>query len=137
MDVIEAIRRKRAVRNFKPEPLPDEVVHQILYAGRRAQSSKNRQPWSFIAVRDREMLTELSKLGDFASHLPSAALAVGIVTPAPELDWWVMFDSGQAAAYMQLAALDLGVGSCLVTLHRPEPARDLLGFPEDLHMRVL
>ncbi len=48
-----------------------------------------------------------------------------------------MFDAGQAAAYMQLAALELGVGSCLVTLHRPEPARELLGFPDDLYLNVV
>jgi nitroreductase len=137
MDVLEAIRRKRAVRNYAPKPLPEDVVRTILYAGRRAQSSKNSQPWHFIAIRNRETLTELSKLGDFASHLPKAALAVAIVTPDPIAHYWVMFDAGQAAAYMQLAALDLGVGSCMVTLHRPEPARELLGFPEDMHLRMM
>jgi nitroreductase len=49
----------------------------------------------------------------------------------------VMFDAGQAAAYMQLAALELGVGSCVTTLHRPEPSRELLGYPQDLHLRML
>src|SRR5215210_3501994 len=131
MNVIEAIRRKRAVRNYAPRPLAEEVVQQILYAGRRAQSSKNSQPWHFIAVQNRETLTELSRMGDFASYLPSAALAVAIVTPDPATRWSVMFDAGQAAAYMQLAALELGVGSCLITLHRPEPTRALLGYPDE------
>lgn len=137
MNVIEAIRKKRAIRSYSSQPLPEEVVRQILYAGRRAQSSKNSQPWQFIAIRKRETLTELSKMGDFASYLPSAALAVAIVTPDPLTRWSVMFDAGQAAAYMQLAALELGVGSCLITLHRPEPAGALLGFPDDLHLNVL
>jgi nitroreductase len=48
-----------------------------------------------------------------------------------------MFDAGQAAAYMQLAALELGVGSCVTTLHRPEPSRALLGYPDHLHLRML
>src|SRR5437868_6111830 len=137
MDVLEAIRRKRAVRKYAPKPLPPEVVQQIVRAGRRAQSSKNSQPWHFIAVQDRETLAAISKLGDFATHVPHAALAVGILTPDPTMRWSVMFDAGQAAAYMQLAALELGVGSCLVTLHRPEPARELLGFPEDMHARMV
>jgi nitroreductase len=137
MNVSEAISRKRAVREFAPDPLPDEVVDAILSAGRRAQSSKNSQPWHFIAIRERETLEALSRLGDFASHLPSAALGVAILTPDPATRWSVMFDAGQAAAYMQLAGVELQVGSCLVTLHRPEPAREILGFPEDLQLHVM
>ena len=137
MNVIEAIRRKRAVRDFAPTPLPDEVVERIVYAGRRAQSSKNSQPWHFIAVRERRTLEVLSQMGDFASWLPDVGLAVAIVTPDPRQRWSVMFDAGQAAAYMQLAAVELGVGSCLATLHRPEGAPELLGFPPDLQLHVL
>jgi nitroreductase len=137
MNVIEAIRRKRAVRRYTQQRLPREAVETILYAGRRAQSSKNSQPWRFVAVQKRETFEALSKLGDFASYLPSAALAVVILTPDPVTRWSVMFDAGQAAAYMQLAAVELGIGSCLVTLHRPDPAREILGFPEDLHAHVL
>ncbi len=48
-----------------------------------------------------------------------------------------MFDAGQSAAYMQLAALELGIGSCMVSLHRPEPSRELLGYPQDLHLRFM
>ena len=84
MEVIEAIRRKRAVRKYAPTPLPEEVVNQILYAGRRSQSSKNSQPWRFIAVRDKDSLAALSQFGDYAKHLPSAALAVAILTPDPK-----------------------------------------------------
>lgn len=137
MNVVEAIRRKRAVRDYTSQPLPEEVVHAILRAGRRAQSSKNSQPWRFIAIQDRQTLEALSKMGDFAGWLPTAALAVAIVTPDPTQRWSIMFDAGQAAAYMQLAAVELGVGSCLVTLHHPEPAHELLGFPQDLHLNVV
>jgi nitroreductase len=137
MNVIDAIQRKRAVRDYTPQPIPEEVVHNILRAGRRAQSSKNTQPWHFIAVQKRETLQALSEMGDFATWLPKAALAVCILTPDYKQRWSIMFDAGQSAAYMQLAALELGVGSGLITLHHPEPARELLGFPEDLHLNVV
>ena len=137
MNVREAIRRKRAVRKYRDEPLPEEVVEQILYAGRRAQSSKNSQPWHFIAVQNKDTLATLATMGDFASHLPHAGLAVLILTPDPVAHYWVMFDAGQSASYMQLAALELGVGSCVTTLHHPEPSRALLGYPDDLHLRML
>ncbi len=136
MEVAEAIRLKRAVREFDPRPLPDEAVGRILRAGRRAQSSKNTQPWHFIAIRERATLEALSRLGTYAGHLAGAALGVAILTPDPASRFSVLFDAGQAAAYMQLAAWELGIGSCLATIYEPEAARSLLGFPEDLHLRI-
>jgi nitroreductase len=47
-----------------------------------------------------------------------------------------MFDAGQAAAYMQLAGWELGIGSCPATIYEPEQARKILGFPQDLHLNV-
>src|SRR5690348_17821536 len=111
MNVSEAIRTKRAVRKFQDKPLPEEVVHAILNAGRRSQSSKNEQTWNFIAIRDKSILKALSECGTYAGHLAGAALAVAIVTPDPNGKFQIMFDAGQAAAFMQLAAWELGVGS--------------------------
>ncbi len=136
MDVIDAIRTKRAVRVFEDRPLPDDVISAILTAGRRAQSSKNSQPWQFVAVRERATLVALSKMGTFAGHLAGAALGVVIVTPDPAQRWSIMFDAGQSAAYMQLAAWDLGVGSCPATIYEPEQAQALLGLPPEWHVRA-
>ena len=130
MDVLDAIRLKRSVRQFAPKPLPDETMRAILNAGRRAQSSKNTQPWQFVAVTDKDILRQLSQTGDFASHLAGAALGVVIVTPdEPERQDWLMFDVGQAASYMQLAAWDLGVGSVIATIYHPDQAQAILGIP--------
>jgi len=136
MNVAEAIRTKRAVRTFADRPLPDEAVTAILNAGRRAQSSKNSQPWQFIVVRQRETLVALSKLGTYAGHLAGAALAVVIVTPDPAQRWSIMFDAGQSAAYMQLAGWELGIGSCPATIYEPEQAQALLGVPSDWHIHA-
>jgi nitroreductase len=61
---------------------------------------------------------------------------VAIVTPDPGAPGSIMFDAGQAAAYMQLAAWELGVASCLASIYEPERARELLGFPADLSLRM-
>jgi nitroreductase len=126
--VIDAIRSRHAVRQFDPRPVPDEVLHTILDAGRRAQSSKNTQPWEFVVVRDRDTLTALSKTGDFAQHLAGATFAVVLVGSAQTT--WNSFDLGQAAAFLQLAATDLGVGSCIAAIYRPDEARQILNIPE-------
>jgi nitroreductase len=136
MNVSEAIRLKRAVRNFSSQPLPPEVIHVILNAGRRSQSSKNSQPWHFIAIQDKEILKALSECGTWAGHLAGAALGVAILTPDPAEKFQTMFDAGQSAAYMQLAAWELGVGSCPASIYEPDKARQLLGFPAELHLRI-
>ena len=136
MNIQTAIRTKRAIRTFTPEPLPDEAIHAILNAGRRAQSSKNMQAWHFIAIRDKTILKALSECGGFAGHLAGAALGLAIITPYPALRFNVMFDAGQAAAYMQLAAWELGIGSCLATIYEYDQARALLRFPDEMHLRI-
>jgi len=136
MDVSEVIRTKRAIREFTDRPIPEEAVRAILNAGRRAQSSKNSQPWRFIVIREKARLKALSEMGTFAGHLAGAAVGVAILTRPPEERWSVMFDAGQAAAYMQLAAWELGIGSCMATIYEPEKARKLLGFPDDVHIRA-
>jgi len=136
MNVSDAIRLKRAVRKFTSQPLSEEVILAILKAGRRAQSSKNTQPWQFIAITDKSILKSLSECGEWAGHLAGAALGVAILTPDPSEKFQTMFDAGQAAAYMQLAAWELGVGSCPASIYEPEKARQILGFPPEYHLRI-
>ena len=136
MNVSEAIRTKRAVRKFQDKSLPEEVVTAILNAGRRSQSSKNEQGWQFVAIRDKAILKELSECGQWAGHIAGAAFAVAILTPEPTAKFQTMFDAGQAAAFMQLAAWELGVGSVPASIYDPERARRLLAFPPEWHVRI-
>lgn len=136
MNVSEAIRMKRAVRQFKEISLPENIIHDILNAGRRSQSSKNTQTWQFVAIQDKTILKALSECGNWAGHLAGAALGVAILTPDPSEKFQIMFDAGQAAAYMQLAAWELGVGSVPASIYEPEKARAILGFPPEWHLRI-
>lgn len=138
MDVWTAIQTKRAIREFKDEPLQQDHIERIINAGRRSQSSKNSQPWHFIAVQDKDRLQKVSQLGDFMGHVAGAALCVVIVVPEEnERTLWHFFDAGQSASYMQLAATEIGVGSCLGTIYKPQEAKDLLGIPADYQTRIV
>ncbi len=136
MDVSEAIRLKRAVRKFQDTLLPDDVIQSILNAGRRSQSSKNNQAWQFIAIQNKEILKALSQCGEWAGHIAGAALCVAILTPEPTEKFQTMFDAGQAAAFMQLAAWELGIGSCPASIYNFELARQILTFPPEWHLRI-
>ncbi|MDD2920965.1 MAG: nitroreductase family protein [Anaerolineales bacterium] len=136
MNVLDAIKMKRAVRKFQDKPLPNDVALAILNAGRRSQSSKNNQAWRFIAIRDKSILKDLSQCGEWAGHIAGAALCVAILTPDPTEKFQTLFDAGQTAAFMQLAAWELGVGSCPASIYEAEKARAILGFPDEWHLRV-
>ena len=140
MLVRDAIRTKRAVRQFADRPLAEADLTAILDAGRRAHSAKNRQRWAFIVVRDRERLTQLSTLGPWCGHLAGAAAAVALVTPdphAPDASLSITWDLGGAAAQMMLAAWELGVGSCPATVYEADRAREILGYPADMHCEFM
>ncbi len=131
MNTLDAIRTKRSVRQFAAEPVPEELIHKILEAGRHAQSSKNEQPWTFILVQDRERLKAVSKCGNYAGHIAGAAFAVVIVD---HHNW--SFDIGQAAAYLQLAAWDLGVSSCIAYFGLQDELKALLNIPAEASAEI-
>jgi nitroreductase len=140
VDVLQAIATKRAIREYASRPIAEEDLRRIVDAGRRAASSKNRQRWDFVVVRDRERLRELARVGQYAGHVAGAAAAIGLVTPDPRAQGAplsILFDIGQAAANVMLAALGLGIGSCPVTVYEQERARRVLGYPEDRHCEYL
>ena len=133
METWTAINTVRVVRKFSDEPIAEEHLTRILNAGRRAGSSKNDQHWAFIVIRDREHLRELAAVGDYASHLAGATVAVALVTPnaTGHYNNSVMWDCGRAAQNMILAAWDLRIGSVPATVYDHALAARLLGLPDD------
>jgi nitroreductase len=138
--VWRAISGKRAIRRFAARPLEPGHLERILDAGRHAGSSKNQQRWTFVVVEDRDSLRELAHVGPWAGHLAGAAAAVALVTPDPQSSdapLSVMWDLGQAAGNMMLAAWELGIGSVPATVYEQELARQVLGYPDDHHCEFL
>ena len=134
METWTAINTVRVVREFADRPIEPAHVDRILNAGRRTASSKNRQDWAFIVVRDREHLRELAAVGRYASHLAGAALAVALVRPTATTEHQLatyLWDLGRAAQNMVLAAWELGIGSVPATVYDLDLAARLLGLPDD------
>ena len=131
MDILDAIRTKRSIRKFLDEPVPEEIIHKILDAGRHAQSSKNEQPWTFILIQDKQRLKAVRECGTYAGHIAGADFAVVL---ADHNNW--SFDIGQAAAYLQLAAWDLGVSSCLAYFGEQDKLKSLLGVPAETVLEI-
>ena len=60
---------------------------------------------------------------------------MAILTPDPSQRFQILFDVGQSAAYMQLAAWELGIGSCIASIYDSDQARQVLGFPAEMGVR--
>jgi nitroreductase len=138
--VQDAVHAKRAVRAFADRPLTEDDLAAVLEAGRRAHSAKNRQRWAFIVVRDRQRLAQLATLGPWCGHVAGAAAAVALVTPDPraqDASLSITWDLGGAAAQMMLVAWERGVGSCPATVYEADRAREILGYPADMHCEFM
>lgn len=134
MEVYECIRTRRTVREFKPDSVPDEIVHHILQAGRWAPSSSNTQPWHFVVVRDRETIATIGRIATQGAFIGQAPLAIAIVMEnarRPQLD------AGRALQQMELMAWSEGLGTCFVGIRAEEQQdaiKELLEIPKEMEL---
>ena len=134
METWDAIRARRATRDYDTKPIAKEDLEQILEAARRAPSSSNNQRWDFILILDRGQLERISHVWQGAAHIANAAAAVGLVAPFSDdirLTASINYDLGQAAMSMMIAAADLGIGSRTASVHDYDLAAEILGLPDD------
>ncbi len=76
MDVSDAIRARRSVRRFKPDPIPEEKIKLLLESARLAPSGTNTQPWRFIVVKDDDTKTKLQKAAHNQRHVKRAPVII-------------------------------------------------------------
>jgi nitroreductase len=134
METWDAIRARRNVRTYQPDPVPAADLDRIAEAGWRAPSASNRQHWNFIIVTDRDQLQALSTVWQGAKHIAGAAAAIALILPQPADERSKVvdqYDLGQATYAMMLAAADLGIGTGHSSVGDQKRAREILGVPED------
>jgi len=83
MDILQAIRERRSIRAFKPDPIPRETIEEILRSTIRAPSAINIQPWEFFVVIDEEK-DRLSRKLIKAYEERQVTCSPGAVKPLPE-----------------------------------------------------
>ena len=146
MDVFEAIRERRSIRKYKPDPISEEQLNTVLEAARWAPSWANTQCWNLVVVRDPQLKERL------ANALSPTNPTIAAVKEAPILivacakmgksgykkgeavtdkgDWY-MFDVALAMQNLSLAAYGLGLGTVHVGLFDAPKVAEILDVPED------
>jgi nitroreductase len=136
-DRISFLRTLRAVRSFRPDPVPREVVDDVLEVARWSGSAANQQPWEILVVRDRDTLRSLASVEGYAGHLAGAPLGIVLIM-AGERAERETYDEGRLAERIMLAAHAHGVGSSIGWIVGPgrDAARELLRIPREKGVRT-
>ncbi len=137
--LIALLRGLRAVRQFRPDPVPQEVVDSVLEVARWSGSAGNQQPWELVVIRKRETLQALAKVEGYAGHLAGAALGIVLVMSGePGQVEQETFDEGRLSERMMLAAAAYGAGSSIGWFKEEGRAavKKMLGIPEKKLVRT-
>ncbi len=139
MELMEVMLKRRSIRRYTDEKIPEEKLDKVLQAGLLAPTSMDRRPCEFYAVTDKEILKKLASVKKAgAAMLEESAAAVVVAADPDKADTWIE-DSSIALTYMHLMAADQGLGSCWIQLHMrqsadgidaEENARSILSLPE-------
>ena len=138
MSLYDLIVSRRSIRQFKPEPISQEILRDVVNAGRLAPSAANRQPLEFIVVDEESIRKQLFPCLKWAGyiapegnpkpgHEPQAYVVVLVNTEIREkgFEW----DSGAAIENMILAAWEKGIGSCWIISVDKDRVKTLLNVP--------
>ena len=133
MEVLEAIKARRSIRQYKTSSVDNEAIELVLEAARWAPSWANTQCWRFIVVRDSKIKSELASV--LSTNNPATDAIRGapvVIVACAELgkagcfrsepgepvtdkgDWWYMFDVALAMQNLVLAAHSLGLGTVYI-----------------------
>src|SRR5207248_3730239 len=126
----------RQVRQFGPEPVPTEVINDILEVARWTGSGMNRQPWEFVVVRNRDTLREIAQAEGADSHLAKANFAIIVVMPG-ENSGFDTFDEGRLTERLLIAPAAHGVAAGIWRFKDGGvAAKRILGIPEERRVRT-
>jgi len=140
MELMDIMLRRRSIREYTDEKIPDEKIDKILNAGLLAPTSRNRKPCEFIVVQDKQILEKLAyakKSG--SSMIKNCNTAIVVVADKNKADTWIE-DSSIALTYMDLMAASLDIGSCWCQIHlrysaenreSEEVVREILSLDDD------
>jgi len=139
-DVVKLIKSRYSVRNFKPEPVPPELMEKLLEAARWAPSAGNLQPWFFYVLsgqRQREALAAAALNQRFITQAPLCIVVCAeparsaCVYGTRGRNLYCYQDTAAAAQNILLAATGLGLGTCWAGSFKEDEVRQVLSIPKN------
>ncbi len=143
MDVKQAIEKRRAFRCLEKTNITDEVINELVYAAQLTPSCFNNQPWRFVFVRSKEILTKLKEAINKGNEWTHAASLIIVVISKKDFDCiikdreYYLFDTGMAVYAMILRATEIGLVAHPIAGYSPEKVREILKIPQDFNIITL
>jgi len=143
MEFMEVISRRRSIRRYKPDPVPEAEIEYVLEAARLAPSWGNTQCWKFVVVTDPKVKEELARAGNswtakapviIASCADPSISENRTPSSAKGDQRYYMLDIGIAMEHLILAAADRGLGTCWIGHFDEAIAKKALGVPENIRV---
>ena len=131
------LKGRRSVRLYRPDPVPQPLVEQMLEAGRWAPSASNRQPWAFIVVQDRALIEQVAQHAVYFfnrwAHVAEAPLLIVLLGHRKNRAYrrFMHEDVGLAGSQIMLQAAALGLGTCWIGGLDPKALAGLLKVPPE------
>jgi len=138
--------KRRSIRKYTNQEISQEIIDKLLVVALMSPASKRSNPWEFIVVNSPELLEKLAECKPHgASFIKEAPLAIVVIADSAKSDVWVE-DTSIASIYLQLAAEDMGLGSCWVQVHKRKHAsgidssefvKELLQIPSNFEVESI
>jgi nitroreductase len=126
-ETLETMWRRRSVRKYKPDAIPEEHLNLILEAARRAPTGANRQSWRMVVVRDPDVRRKTAEACSSQMWMADAPVILCLVTLPDErrVSGTIVLD------HAILAATGLGYGTCWIGSYDADKVKEVLGIPDD------
>ena len=129
----EIIRTVRQARQYQPDPVPQNVLDQLIEIARWTGSARNTQPWHFIVITDKEKLRQISQLRTPINWVAEAPVVIAIVLDGANAAS-EGYDEGRVTERILIGARVLGVGGGVAfygDAALQEKAKTILGIPAE------
>ena len=136
-EVTNELKHVRQSRQYRPDPVPQDVLDELLEIARWTGSARNVQPWRFIVINDKQKLVEVSQVRDAINWVAGAPLAIAIALNGNSLATEA-YDEGRVSERILIGARFLGLGGGTAWFGdeaQQSVAKRILGIPDDINAR--
>ena len=141
MDLLEVIKKRRSIRAYKKQDLPQGAIEKLIEAARWAPSAGNVQPWEFVVASSQKIKQELSKAAFSQKDLEEASVVIVVCADEKLAEQsygergkslYCLQDTAAATQNILLTAYSLGLGSCWIGAFKEKEIRQVIRAPKEM-----